>query len=238
MSSAVSDKKWKKLLRYVRLFRLVPFVDFVLVAGSMATGEPREDSDFDVIVGVRTGRIFTARMGCFVIFASLGLWARHPSQGSRHSATRLAAAAPAAAGQTKDRFCFNHFVTPASYRLSPPHNTYWQHLYRSLVPVFGDPRAIQAFYDANAGWLNEKRSFAPDARFASARTYAIVRMKGWVLSGWYGDIMERFLKKIQLSHMARATSARDTYEPRLVISDAELEFHPHTKRIKEYVDNL
>ena len=33
------------------LFRLIPFVDFILVAGSMAMGNPCEDSDFDVIVG-------------------------------------------------------------------------------------------------------------------------------------------------------------------------------------------
>ena len=42
------------------LFRLIPFVDFILVAGSMAMGNPCEDSDFDVIVGVRRGRIFSA----------------------------------------------------------------------------------------------------------------------------------------------------------------------------------
>ncbi len=219
MSNSLSDKKWRTLLRSAWLFRLVPFVEFVLVAGSMATGEPREDSDFDVIIGVRKGRIFTARLGCYAIFAPLGLWARHP-------------------GRTENKFCFNHFVTPASYRLSPPHNTYWQFLYRSLVPIYGDPKAVQTFFDANAGWLNERRTFVPDARYSGARAYGVVRMKEWALSGWYGDLMERFFKKVQLSHMARATSPRDTYEPRLVISDAELEFHPHTKRIKEYIEKV
>ena len=43
-----------------QLFQYVPF-DFVFAAGSMAMGTVRQDSDFDVLVGVRHGRIFTAR---------------------------------------------------------------------------------------------------------------------------------------------------------------------------------
>ncbi|MDZ4231209.1 MAG: hypothetical protein U1C52_00240, partial [Patescibacteria group bacterium] len=61
MKSDLYDRKWSKFLRKVKLFRFVPFVEFVLASGSLATGKVHEGSDFDVMVGVRPGRIFTAR---------------------------------------------------------------------------------------------------------------------------------------------------------------------------------
>ena len=44
------DKKWRKFLRRSWLFRFIPFLDFALGAGSMATGAVNANSDFDVIL--------------------------------------------------------------------------------------------------------------------------------------------------------------------------------------------
>ena len=65
-------QKWQKFLGRIWPFKFIPFVDFVLAAGSLATGNLREESDFDVIVGVRQGRIFTARAFCFLAFGMFG----------------------------------------------------------------------------------------------------------------------------------------------------------------------
>src|SRR3989338_11530370 len=127
------NQKLQKFLGKVWPFKLIPFVDFVLAAVSLATGNINEDSDFDVIVGVRQGRIFTVRFFCWLVFGIFGWWAKHPNK-------------------SKDRLCFNHFVTPAAYRLSPPHNEYWRNLYQKLVPVYGEPAIIQKFFDANKDW--------------------------------------------------------------------------------------
>ena len=54
------DKKFRIFKKRSRLFKYIPFVDFVLLAGSMATGRVHEKSDFDVIIGVRRGRVFTS----------------------------------------------------------------------------------------------------------------------------------------------------------------------------------
>jgi predicted nucleotidyltransferase len=48
------------------------------VAGSLATGNIQENSDFDVIVGVKRGRIFTARFFGVALFGLLG-WRRKKS---------------------------------------------------------------------------------------------------------------------------------------------------------------
>ncbi len=219
----LEDKKWRKFLRRAWLFKFIPFVDFVLAAGSLATGNMREDSDFDVIVGVRQGRIFTVRMFCFIGFGMFGLWARHPDK-------------------SKDRLCFNHFVTPRAYRLSPPHNAYWQNLYANLVPVYGKPALIQRFFRANKDWMKESRLYQSDARhlykkFLAGQANWIKRTREWLLGGKIGNWLEKILKNIQLRKMQAQQESARGYKPRIIVSDDELEFHPDTKRIEEYAQD-
>src|SRR3989338_9483980 len=69
------DKKWIKFLKRTWLFRHIPFVEFAVAAGSLATGNVNPDSDFDVIIGARAGRIFTARFFSVLGFGIFG-WRR------------------------------------------------------------------------------------------------------------------------------------------------------------------
>jgi hypothetical protein len=127
------QKKWRCLLKHRRFFFLIPFLDFVLVAGSMALGNINEESDFDMIVGCQKSRIFTVRFFTIVIFGLFGLRRKSTDDGEKQ----------------KDKFCFNHFVTSSSYRLRPPYNIYWQELYRHLVPIYGDKSAVIKYLQAN-----------------------------------------------------------------------------------------
>ena len=209
------EQKWQKFLKRVWLFRFIPFVDFVLAAGSLAIGDIKEDSDFDVIVGCRQGRIFTARFSCWFVFSLFGWYAKHPNK-------------------TKDKFCFNHFVTPASYRLSPPYNEYWKKLYQSLVPVYGVDLEIQSFFDANSDWAGPVRNRArAQARSEGPFGRAVSNGMGWLLSGKFGNVPEAILKKIQIRKIEKSPKITKTYNPRIIYNDNELEFHPNTKRIEE-----
>jgi len=224
---SIAEQKWQKFLKRARLFRFIPFVDFVLASGSLATRDIKEDSDFDVIVGVRRGRIFTARFGCVLLFGLFGWRAVHKS-----------------GKPVKDKFCFNHFVTPASYRLSPPYNEYWKNLYQKLVPVYGEPEKIQKFYDANSDWAVPVRNSPPKgssgprlragAVFNGVGKKLIVEIKECFLSGYLGDLAEKILKEIQIKRIEKSLKLTETYKPRIVFNDNELEFHPDTKRIEEY----
>ena len=219
MENKISDKKWQKFLSRVWLFKFIPFVDFVFAAGSLATGNIREESDFDVIVGVRQGRIFSVRMFCYLSFGMFGLWAKHP-------------------GKSKNRLCFNHFVTPSAYRLSPPHNEYWKNLYKSLVPIFGDPATIQKFYDANADWMGERRIYADDARHLYKKSNWIKLAREWILSEKLGDLLEKIFKRAQIRKIKSNKESDNVYAPRIIFNDNELEFHPDTRRIEEYIEKL
>lgn len=220
--NSVIESKWKKLLGRARLFNFIPFVDFVFVAGSMAMGSVRENSDFDVIVGARQGRIFTARFFCVLIFGILG-WRQKGDHFFGKSA------------QKPDRFCFNHFVTPAAYRLPPPHNKYWKDLYKSLVPIYGNPAIIQKFYGANADWMGERRIYIGDGRNLYRKTGFLKKIFEKALSGKFGDWLQK-LKFFQIYFIKRGLKNLG-YKPRIIYTDNELEFHPDTKRIDEYCEN-
>jgi hypothetical protein len=212
------DEKWKLFVRLAGRLRHVPFLEFGLAAGSMALGNVKATSDFDVIVGVRYGRIFTARAFCIILFGIFGERTRrimHHEEG-------------------KDKICFNHFVTKKSYTLKEPHNLYWQELYQHLVPLYGNPEKIEAFFKAN-GWAGE-RHYERDRRHKVHSPSFAARLIEFLLGGSVGNLLERFLRFLQLSRIEQNLKQEKLgFEPRVVYSDEELEFHPDTKRISRFL---
>lgn len=214
---ALFEQKWRKFLKYRWLFSFIPFLDFVLVAGSLASGNVHADSDFDVIVGARNGRIFTVRDFCVFIFGILGI----RRKGLAHKKN------------SRDKICFNHFVTSNAYRLSPPYNDYWIMLYQSIIPVYGDEEAVKKFFAANE-WALRKSIF--DNRYWRRAGFNPVRsFLEFILSGFLGDFFEKFTKKIQIYAIEKGIQNSFLgFKPRIRYDDEELEFHPDTLRIEHW----
>ncbi len=211
------DLKWKKFLRRARFFRLAPFLDFVIGAGSMALGEVSPDSDFDVIVGARRGRIFTVRFFCAVIFGFLG-WRR-----SRLDHKILAS----------DKLCFNHFVTENSYRLAPPYNNYWRELYPKLIPVWGALEIISRFLAANGEWVKMPDFLPVDLRYISGSASRPAIFLERILSGRFGDFVEGVLRAVQVWKIKRGLAHHPQADKlRMAYSDDLLEFHTKNKLVR------
>ncbi len=220
------DKKWIKFLRRTWLFRHIPFVEFAVAAGSLATGNVHADSDFDVIIGARTGRIFTARFFCVLAFGLFG-WRRKRLHGADADTTYKSN--KTYRSYTADKVCLNHFVTAASYRLAPPHNAYWKHLYGNLVPVFGSAGRIKKFFAANEDWA-EGRGYEIDLRHLHQTDSRIKKIREFLLGGRFGDWLERKLKAVQVARIEKSFQKEAGYKPRIIYRDDELEFHPDTRR--------
>lgn len=218
MASSLADQKWEKFLSRIWLFKFIPFVDFVLAAGSLATGNVNENSDFDVIVGVRPGRIFSARAFCIFSYGLFG-WRRKKID-HKESA--------------RDKFCFNHFVAPAAYRLSPPHNDYWKKLYSSLVPVYGRPETIQKFFDANSDWAGKREADTKDSRYLYRQRGWAARLRESCLPNAFWNWLEKKLKEAQIRRIEKSLPGDSGYKPRIIYNDNELEFHPDTRRTEGF----
>ena len=215
--AVLHDKKWLKLLRRAQIFRYIPFVDLVLVAGSMATGEVSSSSDFDIIVGVQKGRMFTAR---FFLILTLDIFGWRRKNLDHGEASR-------------DTLCLNHFVTESRYELREPHGLYWKQLYQSLVPLYGTVSIVEAFYRANGGWIGE-RAYSDDLRHKYRNPSKIKVFFEKIFESTVGDWLEKRLRAPQLRRIKTKLLPRAGYKPRLIVSDEELELHLDTKRIEEF----
>ena len=230
------DHKWHKLLKRSSLFRYFPFIDFVLVAGSMALGDVHENSDFDVIVGTKYGRLYTARFFCLATYKILR-WRRKVISVDQ----RLVGVDPRLEG-----FCFNHFVTEKTYCLRPPYNLYWQELYSNLVPILGNEANINKFFISNIG-LRKGLKFGEseigeDLRFRHKNFSRLKTLLEKLLSGKFGDWTEETIKKYQHKKIEQSFKKFPPgYKPRLIYDDKEVELHLDTRRLetiknKKYVN--
>ena len=134
------DQKRCRLLRRGRLFHYVPFVRAVFIAGSMAIGNARENSDFDVIVVVSPGRLYTARFFSLALFKIFG-WR-----------SKLA--------RPKDGFCLNYFRTDGDFSddLADFDNQYARVMYDNLAPLeIGGFCPWENFLEGSFGrWLEQQ----------------------------------------------------------------------------------
>jgi hypothetical protein len=204
--------KWQKLLRRAWLFKHVPFVDFAFGSGSMAVGNVTAASDFDVLIGTRQRRIFTARFFAITLFGLFG-W-RRVKEASGAGAT--------------DKICLNHFITPASYRFVLEKNPYWERMYQGLVPIFGDERFMLGdtrFRQRKSSLV--KRSFEKllagktgDWFEGKVKAIQIARIEK-------GLSRATSLKVHQISiEVPGAKPATYNLSPLIRYNDNELEFHP------------
>lgn len=211
------DKKWKTLTRLSGWFKHIPFIEFVFVSGSMSMGNVHDRSDFDVVTGVRAGRIFTTRYIVSALFSLLRARRLDDLQES-----------------SPDKLCFNHFVTQATYE-KEPHNYYRRELYRNLIPLWGSDDALQSFIARNK-WADMNPMMMQDEHRRMENKSSIGRALEAILGGTLGDVIEtRIARPIAMKRLA-AYHARKGEGERVVISDEELEFHFELNYEKKFSD--
>jgi len=205
------ERKWKIFEERVRLFRHVPFVEFVLLAGSMATGKVHEKSDFDVIIGVREGRVFSAWFFSAFLFQLLG-WREHPGKNATN------------------RFGMPHFAAPRGYTLTPPYDAYWNNLYSKLIPAFGDETRMAEFFSAN-DWIRPIRVYTRYEKYIGSVSSWCKKVIEFLLGGRIGNLLEGVLKKWLVKKIKNPKKLG--YKPRVFWDDTKIELYRDTQRIEE-----
>ncbi len=205
------DQKWKKLVKLAGSFRFAPFVDFVIVTGSMAVGNVKESSDFDLLIAVQEGRMFTARYAVNVIFSLLGK--RRPDDFEETK---------------RDKLCLNHFVTEATWKITSI-NPYSATIYRNWVPLWGDKAKIEKFFVLNSDYDPNMAMHLSDLRFNGKKKSPGAKVLENMLGGTAGDFLEKNVAGAIAKRRLRRYLAAKQGTGRFVLSDQELEFHSSPK---------
>lgn len=210
----VGAEKWKKLLRLARWFQAVPYVRALFVSGSLAIDNSGKRGDFDMLVVMRAGRMFTGRLVLYLAASMLGV------RRKRHD--RVA----------PDKFCFNHFITDDA--LAIVHESiFTAYTYATLVPIYSVGDTVERFFTQNL-WINKFVYRIRPSLYSRRKRVESSRWLQWVartgerfLAGSVGDLLERVARKYQ---QKRINANPLTHAPagRIINNDKELEFHPHS----------
>ena len=209
----IADRKWKKAKRAIKLFQLIPFIKMIAVSGSLAMNNTRENSDIDLLIVTKAGRIWTCR-GLITVFS-------HLMGKRRHGAL------------TKDRFCLNHYLTEKSLKI-PYKSLYNAQTYVHLVPFWQIKNNLYKKFQKANQWINEYLTFYPIIQKGYLKEIKpniffkdLRELKEFIFDGIIGNFIEFILKKIQ---QARIKKDPLTYQSggRVVLSNHQLEFHPNS----------
>lgn len=217
----IADQKWKKFLRLAKWLTLVPYVRGFFSCGSTALGNTTKDSDFDVFVISAPGRLYTCRFFLWGISSLLGA-RRKPSE-------RVA----------PDKLCFNHYLSESDMFLKYQ-SLYTAQLYSNLKPVFVPDDVYEKFYSSNL-WLNNYLyNFKPQKDFVGRKLNPVPLFRfiagtgEFMLNSFIGNILETGLRRYQQNRIRKNPLTTET-GGRVIYTDTELEFHPHSSE-KNIID--
>lgn len=210
-----NERKWQRAERAARGIAWVPFVRLVAVCNTVAISNAKPDSDIDVFIVARRGRLWLTRLLVTAAVAVRGLW--------RHGTT------------ITDRICLSFFVTDRALDLRPlllqPDDPYFAHWVDQLVPMVAVGDQLSAVRNANP-WV---RDYLPNAfSTASQPTHHAPRTthtRVWCerrLSGRFGDALEQLARSLQRGKMRVSPNA--VASGAAVVTDDVLKFHENDRR--------
>ena len=217
----IAEMKWKKTRRYLFLVQAVPYIEAIFASGSLALGHTNKESDLDVLVVAKAGRIWLVRILISLMMTVLGV--------RRKNKERVA----------PDKICLNHYITTDSLRISFE-SLYTAQGYAHLIPLYWKNKiVIENFWKVNRPWMEKFLGCWGWSYGYQRRAVRSSRLLGWVkfvlekildqtrLADW----LEKVCRKIQIKRI-------NTNLPgRITISDRQLEFHPYSAEkdiIKKY----
>ena len=220
-----TEKKMKIAKKAVKKLRWLPFIQAVFVCNNVALGNPRPESDIDVFIVTKRGRLSLSRFIATTLLQVLGL---RPSKKS-----------------STDKICLSFWVTDQALdlrrlTLGKP-DIYMVYWLDQLLPLY-DPESVQTKIIEQNKWAKKyipnglqeykllSRWRVDDSGFS--KKIKILFEKVW--NGGYGDFLNERAKAIQAQKIKSVYGYLDQeHDTRVVVSDTVLKFHKNDRR-EEY----
>lgn len=217
-----ADRLWKKMRRIARWMQLAPYIRLVMASGSLGMEHMTADSDLDVLVVMKHGRIWTGRFFLTALVHMLGA-RRH----GRYIAGRV---------------CLNHYITDQSLSI-PFHSLYNAMTYAQLVPIYEQKIKNPAHGEVPDGTLNSSRDpgltptvIIADRTPVSSDSLRSEYLLGFSNRGPAGDRTPESMVSIQDSNHSRPT-AYAVYKNSNLLASFFNSFQQANTWIKNYLPN-
>lgn len=203
----LEKKLWAKAYKYIARLRIVPFLRMVAVCNSLAMGKVDENSDIDLFIIAKRGRLFIVRSFVTVLLQIFGV---------RRHGKKIAG-----------RFCLSFFVDDSSLdlsRIAIENDVYLAYWMNTLKPIIDDGVSME-FLRANS-WLSDYfENIIPEEHVLVPKEKTFES----IFDGKVGTKLENFLKKWQTK---RAHKKLEKLEDKsgIFMDDHILKFHNEDKR--------
>ena len=214
-----SQLKLKKLKEISWVLFFVPFLKMAALTGSLTLQNAKMSSDFDLLVVVKEGRLWTSRAFLILITQILGL--RRYGQ------------------KTRDRFCLNCFLSQKHLKIekeAKARDFFSAQEYGRLIPILENkPEIARDFFKENR-WISEFINFFPwPQNFLSKKEVSYfkkfpVRILEWMLENRLGERLEEKLGSWQSRRINSKLSLSP--EDQIFVGSQCLIFHPQSKSEK------
>lgn len=209
---SLTEQKWKRTKRYVRLLAAMPYVEGVWLVNSMGWENAREQSDIDVLIVTTPGHIWSAR---FWTTTMMKLLRQRPHEQSQDRALCLSL------------YIASDSLNLKSYQLaeSDIHYTFWVN---QCSPLY-DTGAYETFTRENS-WLSETFAAVRWTEKTERRTINLSATEKCIKFALHLLCTERLLKKIQWRILPNALRSQANHDQRVVMNDHILKLHTNDTR--------
>lgn len=207
----IAERKYRRLLWVSKILKMLPFVRMIAVCNNLAYSNARDDSDIDLFIVTKNGRIWCCRFFILLILKLLGLRPRP--------------------GYTRDKICASFFVTEDNLNLEQikidDNDIYLNYWLKQVMPIY-DEDIYYKFREVNSwggdGWveiINRRK----------LRNSEIEKLGKGVIEKLFLDIDEKFYKWLQMKVMPKKLKemALDS-GTEVIINDKMLKFHENDRR--------
>jgi hypothetical protein len=174
----IANAKMKRLRRIVFWMRLVPFVRMIAVTGRLAMKNTEARSDWDLLIVLKSGRIWIGRT-LVTLFSEI--------VGKRRKGKKI-----------KDRICLNYFITDQSLEIKNK-DLFSANEYSFLWPLFGE-KTFREFQAKNEWLQGYKPNFLlteiMNLKIRKNKKLAdLIQRMGEAFFDW--DVLEKYLGQIE-----------------------------------------
>lgn len=216
----IAEKFWNRTKLYGQYMRTVPFTRMIAVCNNLSYDNPSRQSDIDLFIVVKPGRMWLARFLITLILHFFGV---------RRYGNKVAG-----------RFCLSFFVTSDKTAMEEfelpgedPYLAYWT---KNLRPIFGED-AYSEFKERNKEWLSAYGLSFDDSRKKHMYLYEdgnIKKFSEWLLGGFIGNQVEKLLKATLKKKTLRSMRNLGV-NANVIVTDEILKFHNYDRR-KEFLE--
>ncbi len=230
-----ADRKFKRAMRVVKIFKLIPWIKMIAVSNVIGAHNLRDGSDIDLFIITANKKIWLTRFFCITIAQMLGL---RPKE-----------------GDTRDKICLNFYVSEEAMNLeglmlreeheeakllrfsanaenrrslaSFQSDIYFIYWLVNLIPIYEVDDMYKKFIWEN-NWIKNYFPNWQPVKMERRRYFRGRESKFNILSLFNG--FENKFKKLQFKLMPNNLKELMNKDTRVVVSDSVLKLHVNDRR--------